>query len=97
MRPESCWTWVVYVYEFSRVLHEPYASVFPYSTWPVAGALTVHVTIAPVAVMPYARTPVMASAPLGDGVGAGVALGLGVAVGVGDAPVDVLVIVQVAL
>jgi hypothetical protein len=75
------------MYEFSRVLNDPYPGVVPYSTWPVAGALRDHVIVAPVCVMAEALTALMTSGvPVGAvGVGVGVAAGVGVGVGVGAA------------
>jgi hypothetical protein len=72
------------MYEFSSVLNDPYPNVVPYSVWPVAGALTDHVIVAPVCVMPEAPTALMASgvpdAAVGAGVGASVRAGMGVGV-----------------
>jgi hypothetical protein len=71
------------MYEFSSVPNEPYARVVPYSTWPVAGALTDHVIVAPVWVMAEAPTALITSGvPGGVGVGVGVGVDLGVGVGV---------------
>ena len=53
------------MYEFSSLLNDPYPSVVPYSVWPVAGALTDQVIVAPVCVMSEAPTALMAS---GEGV-----------------------------
>jgi hypothetical protein len=65
------------------VLNDPYASVVPYSVWPVAGALTDHVIVAPVGVMAEAPTPLMTSGVPAGAVGAGVGVGVGVAARVG--------------
>jgi hypothetical protein len=79
--------------ESSRVLSDPYPAVVPYSTWPVAGALTVQVIDAVVSVMfdtpmfVIARPVVGVCAGVAVGVGTGaavwLAVGAGVVVGVG--------------
>jgi hypothetical protein len=68
------------MYEFSSLLNAPYPSVVPYSTWPVAGALTVHVIVAPVCAMPEAPTALMTSGVPAGAVGVGVGVGVGVRV-----------------
>ena len=66
------------------MLNEPYAGVVPYSTWPVAGALTDQVIVAPVWVMADAPTAVITSGvPAPVRVGVGVGAGVGVRLGVG--------------
>ena len=48
--------WLVERFVFS-VVSEPYASVFPYSTWLVAGSSVVHVMVALDSVMLETLTP----------------------------------------
>jgi hypothetical protein len=75
------------MYEFSSLLNDPYPSVVPYSTWPVAGALTDHVIVAPVCAMAEAPTALMTSGvPVGAvGAGVGVVIDIGAGADVGAA------------
>ena len=65
------------------MLNDPYPSDVPNSTWPVAGALTVHVIVAPACVMPDAPTALMTSGVLAWAVGVGIDVGVGAGVRVG--------------
>jgi hypothetical protein len=77
------------------MLSEPYAVVLPYSTWPVAGELTVQTIVAVVWPRLVALTETMlapdgvavgATVDVGVGVGVAVDVGVGVGVAVGDGP-----------
>src|SRR3954451_10709110 len=74
---------VAYVNDASRVLRDPNASVRPYSTWPVAGLLTVHVIVALDCVTFVAATD-WTTNTTGVGVGVADAGGGGAGVGVDD-------------